>query len=370
MGIMPAPMPCSALRAVVISVCLVHLGAQSVSAQERVRLRTNTTLYGDNTEFFNPFRDGETLLGAATTVALDVELNETVTFSGGVFVNHRFGSEEFAEKVRPIFALRLRSDHQNFIFGTLDTNERLKDLGLDRTGPHGLLPPLQTETLAFTRPYEAGLQWTANYPGFRQDWWINWQDLNTADHRERFDVGLNGRVPLGADSAISLAYQVHVVHEGGQLFASGPVSDSWAAGPGLVFEPALPFFDRTIIEGYAMFSRHVPRRDDLRDAGHGHGVFARLSGEKDGWRGHFIFWGACDWLKAEGDENYGSLREDGTIFRSTRHYGELGLTKRFYSADGVEVEGSARMHRVEKDYDYSYRVLAHVGLDFLVWRRR
>ena len=359
-----------AFRAVLVTVLATHLSAASAPAQERVRLRTNATLYGDNTEFFNPFRDGETLLGTAATMVLDVDLNDKVTFSGGLFVNHRFGSEDFAETVRPVFALRLRGDHQEFVFGTLDTNDRLADLGLDETGPHGLLAPLQNETVAFTRPYEAGLQWTANYPGFRQDWWINWQDLNTSEHRERFDVGLNGRVALGASSALSLAYQLHVVHEGGQLFASGPVSDSWAAGPGLVFEPSLPFFDRTVIEGYAMFSRYVPRRDDLNDARHGHGVFARLSGEKNGWRGHFIFWGACDWIKDEGDENYGSLREDGTLFRNTRHYGELGLTKRFYTADGVEVEGSARMHRVEQDYDYSYRVLARVGFDFLVWQRR
>ena len=366
---MPAPMPCEAVRALAIALIVVFVSADAAPAQERVRLRTHAMFYGDNTEFFNSFRDGETLLGTAATFAVDVDFNEMATFSGGVFVDHRFGSEDLAETVRPVFTLRLQGDHQTFVFGTLDTNERLRDLDLGRTGPHGLLPPLQTETLAFTRPYEAGLQWTANYPGFRQDWWINWQDLNTAGHRERFDAGLNGRAPIRAGSPVSVAYQVHVVHEGGQLFASGPVSDSWAAGPGLVVEPAIPVFDRTMIEGYAMFSRHVPRRDDLRDARHGHGVFARLTAEKNGWRGHFIFWGACDWLKDEGDENYGSLREDGTLFRNTRHYGELGVTKRFYAADGVEVEGSARVHRVEQDYDYSYRVLAHVGLDVLLWSR-
>ncbi len=366
---MPGHMPGKAFRAVLVGMFAVHLIAQSASAQEDVRLRTDVTLYGDNTEFFNPFRDGETLFGAAATIALDVDLNDAVTFSGGVFVNHRFGSEQFAETVRPVFSLILRGDHQQFVIGTLDTNERLADLGLDGAGPHGLLPPLQTETLAFTRPYEAGLQWTVNYPGFKQDWWINWQDLNTASHRERFDGGLNGRASIRSGSPISVAYQVHFVHEGGQLFASGPVRDSWAAGPGIVFEPSLGFFDRTAIEGYALFARNVPNRDDLGATRHGHGVFARLSAEKRGWRGHFIFWGAGDWIKDEGDENYGSLREDGTLFTNTRHYGELGLTKRFYSADGVEVEGSARLHRVEKDFDYSYRVLAHVELDVLVWRR-
>ena len=367
---MPAFMGWEVVRAVPVALIVVFLGSAPVFGQERVRLRTSAMFYGDNTEFFNPFRDGETLLGAAATFAVDVDFNERATFSGGVFVDHRFGSDAFAETVRPVLRLRLQGEHQAFVFGTLETNRHLDELELGQGGPHDLLPPLQTETLAFTRPYEAGLQWTANYPGFRQDWWINWQELNTIDHRERFDVGLNGRAPIRRGSTISVAYQVHVVHEGGQLFASGPVSDSWAAGPGLIVEPSIPLFDRTLIEAYVLFARDVPRRDDLQEARHGRGVFTRVSAERNGWRGHFIFWGAGDWVKEEGDENYSSLREDGTFFRSTRHYGEIGITRQFYYADGVEVEGSARVHRVERDYDYSYRVLAHVGVDVLLWRQR
>ena len=146
----------------------------------------------------------------------------------------------------------------------------------------------------------------------------------------------NGRLPLGTGIALSAAYQFHLVHEGGQLHASGPVRDSWAIGPGLIIEPTLWFFDRTTVEGYVLFSRHVPDRSHLASSLHGQGVFARAAGEKNGWRGHIIFWGACDWIKEEGDENYGSLREDGTRFRNTRHYGEVGLTKIFYPAEGVE----------------------------------
>ena len=34
-------------------------------AQERVTLRSDVLFYGDNTEFRNPFREGETIFGAA-----------------------------------------------------------------------------------------------------------------------------------------------------------------------------------------------------------------------------------------------------------------------------------------------------------------
>lgn len=335
-----------------------------VAAQDRVALRTDALFYADNTEFFNPFRDGETLFGTAMTVAVDVDLNERVTFRGGIFTNHRFGSTRYAEQWRPVFRLDVHSGHQRFILGTLDTVARADGLGPDRTGPHGLLPPLQKETLAFIRPYEAGAQWTIDAPRIRQDAWINWQRLNTIEERERFDTGVKGRLPLDTPVPMAVAYQFHLVHEGGQLFDDGAVSDSWAVGPGIVVEPRVWFFDRAAVEGYALFSRNVPDRADLGASEHGHGIFTRFSGEKNGWRGHLIIWGACDWIKDEGDENYGARRQDGTRFSPTRHYGEIGLTKIFRPADGVELEASARVHRIEKDYNYSYRILARVNFDF------
>ena len=220
-------------------------------------LRTDLTFYADNTEFSNPFRDGATLFGTALTVAVDVVLDDRVTFSGGVFTNHRFGSKQFIEQWRPVLKLDVHSDHQHFIIGTLDTVDRADGIGPDRAGLHGLLPPLQNETLAFTRPYEAGVQWKLNFPRIRQDAWINWQKLNTAEHRERFDAGVNGRLPLDTAVPVAIAYQFHVVHEGGELFHEGPVRDSWALGPGVIVEPRVWRFDRTVVEGYLLFSRHV-----------------------------------------------------------------------------------------------------------------
>jgi hypothetical protein len=354
-----------ASRAVILLV-LCFLG-QPTNAQERVTFSTDVTFYGDNTEFFNPFRDGETLFGAAATMAVNMDLNEKVSVHAGIFANHRFGSENFAEQWRPVIRIELHSDHQRLIFGTLDTVERQYGSGPDRTGPHGLLPPIQKETIAFSRPYEAGLQWKLNTPRLSQDFWLNWQRLNTAKQRERFDAGINGRLPLSAAVPMAIAYQFHVVHEGGQLFDSGPVRDSWAAGPGFIVEPRVQFFDRVMLESYALFAGDVPDRAHPDDSQHGHGIFTRFSGEKNGWRGHLIIWGACDWIKTEGDENYGALRQDGTNFRATRHYGEIGLTKIFHPAAGVELEGSARIHRIEKDYNYSYRILTRVDVDFIVW---
>ena len=82
-----------------------------------------------------------------------------------------------------------------------------------------------------------GLQWLVDAPTLDQDAWINWQRLNTAAHRERFDAGYRAAVRLYP--TIRLLGQWHVVHEGGQQFASGPVSDSQGFGLGLEWSRAL-----------------------------------------------------------------------------------------------------------------------------------
>ena len=350
-------------------VLLLPALALPAAAQQQTTLRADLTIYGDNTEFFNAFRDGETLLGAAGTVGLDVELTDRATLRGGLFLNHRYGSARFAEQWRPVISLTVESGPSRFVFGTLDTVPNDSIAAPDLGGPHGLLPPVQVETLAFTRPHEGGIQWQVASDRLDQDAWINWQRLNTAEHRERFDAGVRGRLALGAGSPVALGYQVHVVHEGGQRFDSGPVGDSIAGGPGVIVEPPLGFFDATSIETYMMWSKHAPDRAAPELTDHGHGLFVRAAASKRGWRGHAIFWQACLWLKEEGDPNYGSRRQDRTVFRPTRHYGEVGLSKAFYEADGVMLAGSLRLHRIERAYNYSFRILAHVNAALAVFRR-
>ncbi len=362
------------LAPVLLVACLLlpaTAGAQDPEDDEpgqKATLVTDFLLYGDNTEFFNRFRDGETLFGAAGTIAVDLPLSDRATVRGGLFLNHRFGSEHFAEQWRPVISLTVRTGPSTFTMGTLDTIPEEGAPAPDLTGPHGLLPPLQVETLAFTRPYEAGLQWQVESARLEQDTWINWQRLNTAEHRERFDAGVRGRVPIGS-LPIAFGYQAHHTHEGGQLFDTGPVRDSTAGGPGVVVEPPIPGLDALTIDAYMLWSRHVPDRANPEATDHGHGLFLRAAATKNGWRGHLIFWGACIWLKDEGDLNYGSRLGDGAVFRPTRHYGEVGLARTFYEADGVALEGALRFHRIERDYNYSFRILARVDQAFPLFRR-
>jgi len=80
----------------------MSLLSSNVSAQEQLAIRSDFLFYGDNTEFKNPFREGETIFGAAARVAAEIGLNDRVTISAGVFGNQRFGSDDAFELVRPV----------------------------------------------------------------------------------------------------------------------------------------------------------------------------------------------------------------------------------------------------------------------------
>jgi hypothetical protein len=345
----------------VIAALLAWLLVQAAPAQPNdITLDARVTFFGDNTEFSNPFREGETLLGTFATVFVDARLSDRLVLRGGAFGLQRFGSDDGFDEVRPVIALVIGGSRSRLVLGTLETMRRIDGPGPDRTGPHGLLPPIQRETLAFERPWEAGVQWLMDTARVRQEAWVHWQKINTRDQREIFDTGLTSRVRLR--DALTLRGDLHLVHQGGQLSASGPVGDSYAAAVGVEAGGVVPPLDRLSLEGYVLVSRDVPDRERMGEARTGLGTFIRAAIEEGGWRAHAILWRADDYAKAEGDLHYQSIRRDGTRYRGLRDYAEAGLTRTFPLAPGSWLEASARWHRVENDYEYSFRVLAVAAL--------
>ena len=48
---------------------------------------------------------------------------------------------------------------------------------------------------------------------------------------------------------------------------------------------------------------------------------------------------------------------NGSYYRGTRDYSEAGLSRAFTPAPAVAISVSARIHRTERHYEYSYRVI-------------
>lgn len=342
-------------------------GSANPALAQGVTLGAKAIFYGDNTEFQNPFREGETIFGAAVRLDGTIDLGDSVSLALGVFGNHRFGSDRSFEQVRPVLAMTIGGSRSRFVFGTLSTPYALAVPGPDRTGPHGLLPPLQRETLAFERPYEAGLQWLLSRSRYEHDAWLQWQRLNTVAHRERLDAGL--RALWRAAGPFALPVQAHVVHEGGQLHASGPVRDSVAMAAGVVLAPRdedCPQGKRCeqpiarlhpSIEVLGLWARDTPDREQPQRTRDGAAVLVRGAIEGFAWRAHLLLFRGDDFVKDEGDPNYLSLRRDGTRYRGVRDYSEIGFARTFALPRGAVFEAAFRLHRVERHYEYSYRLL-------------
>ena len=192
----------------------------------------------------------------------------------------------------PIVSLRLHSPTQHLTLGTLSTDRA--DFGRDRTTPHGLLPPLATETLWFTRAYEAGVQWQVRTPKVAHEVWYNYQKLNTPEHREKFDVGITGRLPISGPA--TAAYQIHLVHHGGELYENGLVSDSLAYGPGLILRGTVRTLDALSLEVFGLAAHDRPDRavSSGKRTTSGAALFVRAAAERNGWRGHLIVWRGTD----------------------------------------------------------------------------
>jgi len=356
-----------AARAVLAVIVFVGAVAswRTADAQEHATLRADVLFYGDNAELRNPFREGETILGAAMRGAVVFDINDRVRLSLGAFGNVRFGGDEAFELVRPVVSLTITGQRSIFVFGTLPAPIAGAPPGPDRTGPHGLLPPLQRETLAFDRPFEAGLAWTFDGAKLRHRLWIDWQRLNTRDHRERFDAGLSA--DLRASAHVAFPIQLHVVHEGGQLFAAGPVADSAALASGVHLHGQPAGLDDLGLELFGLLSRDVPDRGDPDRSHDGAAFFGRAAVQRRGWRAHLIVWRGKRFIKNEGDASYLSLTRDGEIYRGTRDYAEAGLCRTFTPAEDVLIEASARLHRTETHYEYSFRILATTSV---AWKLR
>ena len=348
------------------ALALILWGGGSAAAQS-VEWRSRATFYGDNTEFFTPFRTGETILGAQVSTFLDIAPSRRTRLYAGVFGDLRYGAEEFLDPVKPILSFRYETPATLGVLGTLETVNR-----------HGYLEPLEVTTLEFTRPIEYGAQLIQRRPHWDMDLFLDWQGLNTPTNREIFNYGvvLRGRPA----SFLTLELQLHGLHHGGQLFDAGvPVTNNTVSAIGARLEHQLPAVGRSSVAAFYLSSRgHIDPAfpDSLPDRGHG--TYLRGSIEPAGYVEVFaLYWLGRNFHTDEGDANYNSAGVSDTMFRSRRRYFELGVVRRTRIDSRVELDAEFRLHRSDDDvsqalfdskWEYSYRLVIRVPLDITLRR--
>ena len=325
------------------------------------------TFYLDNTEFFNPYRTGETLLGGQVLSYLSAALGPRTEVVAGFYGNHQSGDARFLDPFKPILGFRYRTDHSLGVLGTLVTEDR-----------HGYLEPLEGTLLDITRPVEYGVQWRERIRAGGGEVFLNWQRLNTSRGREVFDYGLL----LHANPArwLRLELQGHGLHHGGQLYSAGePVVEQPGAGPrrpdctaGCRCWAGARFSAFQLLSHGDIDSLPAGRPD------HGHGTYLRAAITPGGWLELFaIQWWGRDFVSNEGDGNYNSQGSNPAFYHPYRKYQEIGFARRTPIESGLSLDTEFRFHRIDdrrsiaigtSPWEYSYRMIVRAPFSMRLGR--
>src|SRR5437868_3582752 len=109
-AIVPGEMLRVAPRTIILLLAALAAGVRPVAAQvPKLTLNTSLIFFGDDTEFSNPFRTGETLVGTMGAAFIEAALSERLTVRAGGFGAWDFGSAKGIDQARPVLSLVIKS---------------------------------------------------------------------------------------------------------------------------------------------------------------------------------------------------------------------------------------------------------------------
>ena len=333
---------------------------------QRLDWHTRTALYADNTEFFTPYRVGETIMGGQLSTWIAARYPGGSELRLGVFGDHRSGSEHFTDSLKPIIAFRHTAAHSLGVIGTLETVDR-----------HELLEPIMVTTRELTTPIEYGAQWIENRRKFHGEAWINWQKLNLPDQREQFELGTVLR--FAAARQLDLGAQHLWYHRGGQLYNPTPVTNNHVVAVGATLHDSLGSLGRSAIAVWGLWSYgNITPYLPASLPGRGHGVYVSASVTPWNWAEVFaIHWVGRDFSGDAGDNNYNSTGSDGSFYQSHRVYTEIGMIRKTPIGGGVTFDAEWRFHNIDNlksiaffdtRWEISYRLVVRAPIDVIVRR--
>ncbi|ODT44230.1 MAG: hypothetical protein ABS70_06000 [Nitrospira sp. SCN 59-13] len=241
-----------------------------------------------------------------------------LNFDIGVFAGLPVGDTQRFHTVQPIVSAEYEVwPAVSVIAGTIKRN-------------HPFVDALFNDARLFSRPVEQGFQLLVNREHYQQDLFINWNQIETFQKAERFDVGYAGRISAGV---LSFNGQVYWTHTGGAQYSESrtffgvglprdrPASNNFmtAFGPQLTFQPnrywsSMPWFKEIDVMALYLTSQHEPTQSGLPiERGRGYQLTAGVN--LDGWRPYLTFWRGERFVNDQGDPAYfaGDFTEFGLL---------------------------------------------------------
>lgn len=323
------------LKRFVLIVALAIFTATGVSAKSLDFVFENQT-FARNLEWTGLERlKGQTYIGNIAKPYFTYKFQDNITVDAGAVLNMPFGEDGRVQAVDPLISL-----HYNFApgwrvnAGTLDWR-------------HPLLNSIYQEFQEYIRPVGQGFQIQGNTKYIRQDTWIDWEQKELPNRKEKFALGNYTQLKY---AGFMVDAQVLWNHAGGQINTNsggGVINNhSYAFGTGYSFYPAklnksLWYFKEIGADFHYVKAKDKPQPDvaALIEDGTALRIFSKI------WDTdvYFMHWhGGNDFRTSKGNLLY----QVGTEFQ------EIGIEKTWWLSNTISLTGGYKGQFIQNTFQH------------------
>ena len=298
--------------------------------------------------------------GQYLSPVLQYNVSPRLTLSAGFFAGLPVADTQRFHAVQPIISAEYDMfPDVRLVAGTLYRN-------------HPFADALFNDATLFARPIEQGFQLLVNREHYQQDLFLNWNQLETFQKAEQFDVGYAGRASAGH---FAFNGQVYWSHSGGAQYSEArtfvsfglprdrPAGNNFltAFGPQFTFQPRqywsqLSWFREIDVMALYLTSQNEPTSIGSPIVrGRGYQLTAGLN--LDGWRPYVTIWRGEHFVTERGDPAY-----------YAGDFTEFGLLRDFVLPAGFSLRIGGFGRTIERHMTHTEYALLNWSWDQSPWR--
>jgi hypothetical protein len=302
----------------------------------------------------------QTFAGQYLSPVLQYRASPQLTLDAGLFAGLPVGETQRFHTVQPILSAQYEMvPAVRLVAGTLHRN-------------HPFVDALFNDAMLLTRPIEQGFQLLVDREQYQQDLFINWNQIETFQKAERFDVGYAGRVAAGP---FALNGQVYWTHSGGAqyseartFFGSGlprdrPAGNNFltAFGPQFTVQPRQYWPQLSWLREIDVLALYLTSQNEPTQSGspivRGRGYQLTAGVNLDGWRPYVTIWRGEHFVTERGDPAY-----------YAGDFTEFGLFKDFILPAGFSLRLGGFGRTIERHLTHTEYALLNWSWDQSPWR--
>ncbi|MDB5195678.1 MAG: hypothetical protein JWP88_48 [Flaviaesturariibacter sp.] len=350
----------------------------------KLSLSIDNLNYLRNYEWFGKIPLSYTLLGNLLTPQLKYQLNDKISFKGGIMLRREFGRPGYVT-VEPVFTAKYQKKGLTFLMGTLEggPNHRFIEplYNIERFIQGHMARVGENEVQKASRSRnEQGLQLKLDNKRFWMDWFIDWRESIIVDDpfREQLNTGFSTRTILvnRPNFKIELPAQLTISHHGGQISSdTNSIESLMNTALGLSFQITNPgaFIKGISMDHYFAYYRNISgNKQQLYNRGTGWlstlTLKSRLNIDLDlrYWRGHQFYSPlGMPLYNSISEKRIGYGEPERELFFATFIY-----NKQLFNNVAIDMRLEPYYDLGNRKLEYGYSVFLRFNKDFFLKRLR